>query len=86
MLPVGWNLLMNGSRWSVDNSAEIEKGWIRRADSIAELADLIGVDAQTLERTVEQYNAACEAGRDDPFGREPQTLGAVTQAPFYVPR
>jgi succinate dehydrogenase/fumarate reductase flavoprotein subunit len=84
VLPVGWNLLMNGSRWSVDNSAEIEKGWIRRADSIAELADLIGVDAQTLERTVEQYNAACEAGRDDHFGREPQTLGAVTQAPFYV--
>ncbi len=68
VLPVGWNLLMNGSRWSVDNSAEIEKGWIRRADSIAELADLIGVDAQTLERTVEQYNAACEAGRDDPSG------------------
>ncbi|MFC9516699.1 FAD-dependent oxidoreductase [Nocardiaceae bacterium NPDC056970] len=84
VLPVGWNLLMKGSRWSVDNSAEIEKGWIRRADSIAELADIIGVDAQTLERTVAQYNAACVAGRDDHFGRDPGTLGAVAQAPFYV--
>ncbi|MCA1004236.1 FAD-dependent oxidoreductase [Rhodococcus hoagii] len=84
VLPVGWNLLMNGSRWSVDNSAEIEKGWIRRADSIAELAAIIGVDALTLERTVEQYNAACAAGRDDHFGRDPQMLGAVAQAPFYV--
>ncbi|MFM1723646.1 FAD-dependent oxidoreductase [Rhodococcus sp. PAM 2766] len=84
VLPVGWNLLMNGSRWSVDNSAEIEKGWIRRADSIAELAVLVGVDAATLERTVEQYNAACAAGRDDHFGRDPETLGAVVQAPFYV--
>jgi len=84
VLPVGWNLLMNGSRWSVDNSAEIEKGWIRRADSIAELAVLVGVDAATLERTVEQYNAACAAGRDDHFGRDPETLGAVAQAPFYV--
>ncbi|WP_430331577.1 FAD-dependent oxidoreductase [Rhodococcus sp. ACT016] len=84
VLPVGWNLLMNGTRWSLDNSEEIAKGWIARADSIAELAGIIGVDAQTLERTVEQYNAACAAGRDDHFGRAAETLGAVSQAPFYV--
>lgn len=84
VLPVGWNLLMNGTRWSLDNSEEIEKGWIRRADSIADLAVLVGVDPATLERTVELYNAACAAGRDDHFGRAPETLGAVTQAPFYV--
>ncbi|CAM3184391.1 FAD-dependent oxidoreductase [Prescottella defluvii] len=84
VLPVGWNLLMRGFEWSRDNSLEIEKGWIRRADSIAELAEIIGVAPQTLERTVEQYNAACAAGVDDHFGRDPQTLGAVSQAPFYV--
>ncbi len=84
VLPVGWNVLMKGTRWSLDNSAEIAKGWIRRADSIAELAPLIGVDRETLERTVEQYNAACAVGRDDMFGRAPQTLAAVSRAPFYV--
>ncbi|RVW10473.1 FAD-dependent oxidoreductase [Prescottella agglutinans] len=84
VLPVGWNLLMRGTRWSVDNSDEIEKGWIRRADSIAELAAIIGADPATLERTVEQYNDACAAGRDDHFGRDPEKLGAVAQAPFYV--
>ncbi|WP_429516480.1 FAD-dependent oxidoreductase [Rhodococcus sp. BE178] len=84
VLPVGWNLLMTENRWSLDNSDEIEKGWIRRADSIAELAELVGLDAATLEATVEQYNAACAAGSDDHFGRDPEKLGAVSQAPFYV--
>lgn len=84
VLPVGWNLLMNGARWSLDNSAEIEKGWIRRADSIGELARVVGLDPQTLVRTVEQYNAACAAGRDDHFGRDPGTLGAVSVGPFYA--
>ncbi|PTR30278.1 FAD binding domain-containing protein [Rhodococcus sp. OK519] len=84
VLPVGWNLLMKGSRWSLDNSEEVAKGWIARADSIAELAGIIGVDAATLERTVEQYNAACSAGHDDQFGRDPGTLGSVARAPFYV--
>lgn len=84
ILPVGWNLLMNGSRWSADNSAEIEKGWIERADSLAALADTIGLDADTLERTVERYNTACAEGSDEHFGRNPDKLGPVVQAPFYA--
>ncbi|MFC9790493.1 FAD-dependent oxidoreductase [Rhodococcus sp. NPDC127528] len=84
VLPVGWNLLMNGTRWSLDNSEEIAKGWIKRADSIAELAVLIGADPETLEHTVEQYNAACAVGRDDHLGRSPETLAPVSRAPFYV--
>ncbi|QCQ90271.1 FAD-dependent oxidoreductase [Rhodococcus sp. SGAir0479] len=84
VLPVGWNLLMTGSRWSVDNSAEIEKGWIRRADSVPELAAIVGLDPETLARTVAQYNEACAAGRDDHFGRAPETLGPVSEGPFYA--
>ncbi|WP_305094354.1 FAD-dependent oxidoreductase [Prescottella sp. R16] len=84
VLPVGWNLLMNGSRWSADNSAEIDRGWIRRAESIAELAQIMDIDPATLERTVTLYNEACAAGRDDHFGRNPDMLGAVSEAPFYV--
>ncbi|MBF6097141.1 FAD-dependent oxidoreductase [Nocardia cyriacigeorgica] len=84
VLPVGWKLLMENFGWSADNSAEIERGLIRRADSIAELAGLIGVDPATLERTVARYNKACEYGRDDSFGRDPRTLAPVSQPPFYV--
>ena len=86
VLPVGWNLLMNGARWSADNSAEIDRGLIESADSIAALADTIGLDATTLQRTVERYNAACAQGSDDHFGRTPEKLGPVRQAPFYALR
>ncbi|WP_137726216.1 FAD-dependent oxidoreductase [Prescottella subtropica] len=84
VLPVGWNMLMKGVRWSADNSDEIAKGWIVRADTIVGLAVELGVDPVTLERTVTSYNAACAAGHDDRFGRAPETLGAVTEGPFYA--
>jgi len=84
ILPVGWNLLMNNTRWSSDNSDEIAAGRITRADSIAELAAVIDVDPETLTRTVEMYNAACDLGRDDHFGRPAPALGSVATAPFYV--
>ncbi|NKY51958.1 FAD-dependent oxidoreductase [Nocardia vermiculata] len=86
VLPVGWNLLMNGSRWSADNSAEIDRGLIERADSIAELAETIGLDTSTLQRTVDGYNAACAQGTDEHFGRAPEQLGPLRQGPFYALR
>lgn len=39
------------------------------ADSIEELAEKIGVPAETLKATIESYNAAVEAGGTDEFGR-----------------
>lgn len=84
MLPVGWKVLMENFRWSPDNSAEIDNGWIRRADSIAKLASALDIDAATLERSVESYNQACTTGRDDHFGRAPETLAPVSQPPFYA--
>ncbi|WP_235736181.1 FAD-dependent oxidoreductase [Nocardioides alcanivorans] len=84
MLPVGWGLLMEGVTWSVDNSAEIESGVIRRADTIAELATLVGLDPEALEATVAGYNSACAAGRDDAFGRSPAKLAPIDEAPFYA--
>jgi succinate dehydrogenase/fumarate reductase flavoprotein subunit len=58
-------------------------GGIVRADSIAELALALGVDPDALERTVARYNAACAAGVDDQFGRDPATLTPLVEPPFY---
>jgi len=84
VLEVGWRVLMEGYRWSDDNSAEIASGWIHRADSPAELASLLGIDGDLLTRTIDRYNAACAAGRDDAFGRPASTLVPVDQPPFYA--
>jgi hypothetical protein len=83
-LPVGYNLLIEGYVWSHDNSAEIEKGWIHRADSVKELAAMLGLDPDTLQATVDRYNAACAAGFDEQFGRRPDTLIPVAEPPFYA--
>ena len=77
-------MLVEGYEWSEDNSAEIERGWIKRADSPAELAALLDVDGEVLEGAVQRYNEACAAGVDEQFGRHPRTLTPIDQPPYYA--
>jgi 3-oxosteroid 1-dehydrogenase len=44
-------------------------GLVETADSIGELADILGMDRTNLEDTVERFNKACAAGVDEEFGR-----------------
>lgn len=81
---MGWNLMVDGYRWSEDNAAEIERGWIARAGSIRELAALLGRDPAALEATVERFNAACAAGLDADFGRDPARMRPISIPPFYA--
>lgn len=55
-----------------------------KAETAAELAAGIGVDAAALEATIAAYNAAAEAGADEAFGKPAEYLTAVAQAPFYA--
>ena len=64
-------------------AAAIESGALMQADSIDELARLIGVDADTLSETVARWNKDAAAGIDTLFGREKQ-LGAIDEAPYYA--
>ncbi len=72
--------------WSDDNLEEIEKGWIMKADTIGELAEIAGIDPDTLVDTVERYNAACEAGVDEEFGKRESQLLPLVSPPFYAVR
>ncbi len=73
----------NDYAWSPDNSAEVDRGWIKRASSPAELASGIGVDREALEQTWSSYAAAVVAGHDQDFGRSPQTLVEL-RPPLYA--
>lgn len=84
MLPVGWNVLVEDYEWSWDNSVEVEKGWLHRADTLEELAPLIGVDPTLLVESVTRYNAACAAGLDEQFHRDPATLVPLGEGPYYA--
>jgi succinate dehydrogenase/fumarate reductase flavoprotein subunit len=72
----------NDYKWSLDNSKEITKGWIRQGKTIGDLARRISVDEATLTNTVARYNEYCKAGKDAEFGRSRETLEPI-QAPPY---
>lgn len=53
------------------------------ADSIEELAEKLGIDADALVATVERYNGLCEEGADKDFGKPAEYMVPVKTAPFY---
>ena len=61
---LSWPTTTEGYMWTSDNLAEIEKGWIIKADTIEELAEKIGRDPEQLKATIEKWNADCAAGVD----------------------
>jgi 3-oxosteroid 1-dehydrogenase len=79
-------------RWS-------RAGVVFRADSLAELAESIGIPADGLAKTVEKFNGFAVAGQDEDFGRgdsaydryygDPNcrpnpNLAPLAQPPFYA--
>lgn len=84
LVPIDWMRQIEGYEWSLDNSAEIERGWITRGDSIRELAEKLGVDADGLECEVRRYNDVASSSIDDPlFGRPAKTMFPIVRPPFY---
>ncbi|MEZ9564409.1 flavocytochrome c [Vibrio artabrorum] len=62
---------------------EIKEGIIIQADTLEELAEKIGVPANTLTTTIAQYNNCVAQGRDPEFNKSAFGL-KVEKAPFYA--
>jgi succinate dehydrogenase/fumarate reductase flavoprotein subunit len=80
----GWNFMVEGYKWSKDNSEELAKSWIVKADTIRDLAVKIKKNPDTLEKTLNRYNGFCTAGVDSDFGRTKKYLLALETPPFYA--
>ena len=86
--------------FSVTPGQDFPEGFGAKADTLPELARLIGIDAAALRDTVERFNAGAEQGQDPEFGRgshpwsawmcgdvhqKPSpVLGPLVKAPFYA--
>lgn len=76
-----------------------DRGYMKKANSLDELAGLCGIDAAGLKAEVERFNGFCVSGKDEDYNRggrafdryhgDPKVkpnpnLGAIEKAPFYA--
>ena len=72
---------VNTSQEQMEN--EIADGTLYRADTLEELATLIGMDPAILVDTVNKYNSYVDAEHDPEFDKDVFNL-KLTQAPYYA--
>jgi hypothetical protein len=72
------------SQFSDDNSEELERGLIKKADTLTELETIIGVPAGSLEKTVALNNEMVDRGEDILFGRDVKTMKKYSKGPYYA--
>ncbi|MBQ7594109.1 MAG: FAD-dependent oxidoreductase [Synergistaceae bacterium] len=65
-----------------DLDKAVAQGWAVKADTIEECAKFFNMSK--LAETVKNYNAYCEAGKDEEYFKNPTFLKSVAKAPFYV--
>jgi succinate dehydrogenase/fumarate reductase flavoprotein subunit len=74
----------NRYAWSADNIREVDKGWIKRASSIGDLAPLINLAPEVLEATVKRYNASAKDGTDNDYNRAKDYMAPLQTPPYYA--
>ena len=75
-----------GMTYDEYTAASQESGILMKADTIEELADMLGFTGQDKDNflaEVERYNGFYDAQVDEDFGKEAYRLSAIRQAPFY---
>lgn len=57
---------------------------LTKADTIKELAEKISLVPETLEKTIKDFNQFAKNGEDYAFGRDPETMTAFGDGPYYA--
>jgi succinate dehydrogenase/fumarate reductase flavoprotein subunit len=83
-MKMGWYNWYSSYKWSPDNSAEIEKGWIIKGDTVRELAAKLEIKSDSLQKTITTYNRFCDTGIDSEFGKSKRNLTRIDQPPYVA--
>ncbi len=62
----------------------LTNGLVVKADTVEELAKKINIPAQKLSATVNRYNDFVRMKKDRDFGKRPELLFPIRQAPYYA--
>lgn len=73
-----------GAPWSPEDMYESIKDVLVEADTLDELAEKCGINAENLSRTVARYNELCAAGEDTDYGKKPNDLIPLESGPYYA--
>lgn len=71
-------------QWSPDNTAEIDRGWIVKANTIPELAEKTRLPTLALQQTLARWEQICTNGTDEDFQRPSGTFSPINQPPYYA--
>lgn len=71
--------------WNLDViELMLKEGKVHRADSVTDLATLIGVPADHLIATVDRVNTLVDLGEDVDYLKDPAFLEPIADGPFYA--
>ena len=73
--------------WHVEFQKALDDGRLKKADTLDELAELLGLDADVVQDVVKRWNACCDAGVDDDpdvmYHYPAEWLNPIKEGPFY---
>ena len=64
----------------------VNAGYYVTGQTMAEIAEQLGIDAEQLQATFDSFNAAAAAGENDEFSGQPENRPMDAQGPYYAVR
>lgn len=64
----------------------VDAGYYVTGNTMAEVAEKLGINAEQLQATVDSFNAAAAAGENDEFTGEPENRPLDAEVPYYAVR
>lgn len=80
--PMMNSAVLENNGWDKLEELAAEGNCVYKADTLEELAEMIG--AENLTATVEAYNKDVAAGEDTAFGRSAKSMVAFEEGPYYA--
>ena len=62
----------------------VSKGIVFKGANVSELAANMGIDAESLEKTLADYNASCENGVDPVYGKASKYMKSLGEGTLYA--